>query len=464
MAHSHGGKIHMTMPYQNSSRNDLLRWYLLLWVCLVSLWGVFEISSRVVAAAWSACSTGSALPPEGCEQLKQHLGPQGQPDIASLPPAVLTTLLWHAVLIFLLLLLCYGIVLWFSLAGGSQQRQAWPALLIQGVLTCVMGFFVPALSVTVPVSLLLVLILEACALFKQVRTILIFSGGAIILFLLTAVLAGRQGAAFRESSFTMVVALVLLVGDFLFVGGFFVLYTRLARMHTAIETAYVRLEAANARIEALTLITERERMARELHDTLAQGLAGIILQLGVVHARVREHHDDGIQLILEQTLASARETLANARGAIDDLRVSSPSPGNLVEAVQEEVRRFTLMTGIPCAAELDLFSQVPSEHAPQVLGVIHEGLTNVARHAHACQAWVRVSKDAQVLRLEIGDDGTGFDPARARMQPGHYGLLGLHERAHLAGGQLAVLSAPGQGTRVQFTLPEDPARDLVEKE
>jgi NarL family two-component system sensor histidine kinase YdfH len=402
------------------------------------------------------------LPPEGCDQLKQHLGPQGQPDIASLPPAVLTTLLWHTVLIFLLLLLCYGILLWFSLAGGSKQRLAWPALLIQGALTCVMGFFVPALSVTVPVSLLLVLILEACALFKQVKVVLAFSGGVIILFLLTAVLAGRQGAAFRESSLTMVVALVLLVGGFLFVGGFFVLYTRLARMHTAIETAYVRLEAASARIEALTLITERERMARELHDTLAQGLAGIILQLGVVHARVREHHDDGIQSILEQTLASARETLANARGAIDDLRVSSPSPGNLVEAAQEEVQRFTLSTGIPCATELDLLSQVPQEHSEQVVGVIREGLTNVARHARARQAWVRVSREEQTLHLEIGDDGTGFDPAQVRVQPGHYGLLGLHERAHLAGGQLTVLSTPGQGTRIHFSLQEESGREQKE--
>jgi hypothetical protein len=196
----------MTMPHQNSSRNDLLRWYLLLWVCLVSLWGVFEISSRAVSAAWSACSTGSELP-EVCAQLKQHLGPQGQPDIASLPPAVLTTLLLHTVLIFLLLLLFNGILLWFSLAGGRSQRLAWLALLMQGLLTCLMGFFVPALSITVPVSLLLILILEACALFKQVKVVLVFSGGVIILFLLTALLAWNQGMAFRESSVTMVIAL-----------------------------------------------------------------------------------------------------------------------------------------------------------------------------------------------------------------------------------------------------------------
>ncbi len=463
MAHSRRGKVYMTMPYQKSSRNDLLRWYLLLWVCLSSLWGVFEISTRAVSAAWIACSTGSELP-DVCAQLKQHLGPQGQPDMTSQPPAVLATLLGQMVSIFSLLLLLYGILLWFSLSGRRNQCLVWIALVIQGVLTCGMGFLVPALSVTVPVSLLLVLILEACALFKRVRAVLAFSGAVILFFLLTTVLAWRQGTAFSESSLTIAVALVLLVGGFLFVGGFFALYTRLAHMHTALETAYVQLEAANAHIKALTLITERERMARELHDTLAQGLVGIVLQLGVVHAHVREQQYDEVQLILEQTLASARETLATARGAIDDLRVPAISPDNLVRTVQEEVGRFTLMTGIPCTTELDLLSQVPLALTEQVVGVIREGLTNVARHAHARQAWVRFSRETQALRLEIGDDGAGFDPARVNVQTGHYGLLGLRERTHLVGGQLAVLSAPGRGTRIQFTLPEEPARDAVEKE
>jgi NarL family two-component system sensor histidine kinase YdfH len=453
----------MTLLHHRSSQNDLLRWYLLLWVCLVSLWGLFEISSRAVSAAWNACSTGSGLP-DMCEQLKQHLGLQGQPDIASLPAGVVTALLLRAVIIFLLLLLLYGILLWLSLSDRRKEHLVGAALVVQGALTCVMGLLVPALSVTVPVSLLLVLILETCAVFKQGRHVLVFSGCVIVVFLLTTFLAWRQGTAFRESSLTVVVALALLVIGFLFVGGFFVLYTRLAHMHTALETAYVQLEAANERIEALTLISERQRMARELHDTLAQGLAGVILQLGVIHARARERHDDAVQEPLEQILASARETLASARGAIDDLRMHPSSLVGLVEMAQEEIRRFTLTTGVPCVAELDLLSQVPQAHLEQVVGVIREGLTNVASHAHARQAWVRVSRDAQALRLEIGDDGAGFDPGLVGLRPGHYGLLGLRERAHLAGGQLAILSVPGRGTRVQLTLPEGPARDVVEKE
>jgi NarL family two-component system sensor histidine kinase YdfH len=440
----------MTTYHPARSQNDLLRWYLLLWVCLIALWGFFEISNRAVSAAWHACSTGSGAA-DMCAQLKQHLGAQGQPDLASLPPAVLTTLLARTIIIFSLLLLLYGILLWLSLLDRKKRRLAWFALCVQGALACALSFFVPALSMTVPVSLLLVLILEACAIFRQMRTVLAFSCGAIVIFLLSAVLALRQGYGLNEGSLTIVIALILLVVGFLFVGGFFLLYRRVADMHATIETAYIRLAAANERIEALTLITERQRMARELHDTLAQGLAGIILQLGVIHARVKEQHYDGIQSALEQTLTSARETLADARSAIDDLRTTAPI--DLLEAAQQEVQRFTLLAGIPCTAELDLLAQIPPGQAEQVIGMIRESLTNIARHAQASHACVRVFRDGQALQLEIGDDGIGFDPTLAGTQPGHYGLPGLHERARLAGGQLTVMSAPGQGTRVQLSLP-----------
>ena len=442
----------MTLTHQNRSRNDPLRWYLLLWIGLVSLWGLFEVSRSTISAAWNACSTGSEL--SGiCAQLKQHLGPQGQPDIASLPPALLTALLLQGILIFFLFLLAFSVLLWFGLSGKEKQRWTWLTLALQGAIPCVMGLLVPTLGITVPASLLLVLILETCAVFQEVRAVLIFSTCVLLCFLLASVLAWREEAAFRESSLTAIVMLALLVGSLLFVGGFFVLYTRLARIHSALATAYARLEAANTHIEELTLAMERQRMARELHDTLAQGLAGIILQLGVAHARVKSHEYTGVEAVLEQTLASARETLANARGAIENLRVPSPSAADLVGTIQEEARRFTLLTGLPCAAECTLLSQVPERQAQQIPGVIREALANVARHAQACRAWVHTCRDEHKLCLEIGDDGIGFDPSQVGNQPGHYGLLGLRERAHLAGSQIAIMSAPGQGTRIQLSWP-----------
>lgn len=454
----------MTILQQKNARNDLLRWYLLLWVCLISLWGLFEISSGAVAVAWRGCSTGRELSGV-CAQLKQHLGPMGQPDIASLPPAVLATLLQHAITVFLLFQALYSLLLWFSLSDRRKQWLIWPLLVGQGAITCTLGVFVPALSVMVPASLLLVLILEACALFRQVREILVFSICSLAIFLLSAVFAWQQGTAFSESSLSIIVTLALLVIGLLFVGGFFLLYTRLARAHATLEAAYRQLDAASERIEALTLIMERERMARELHDTLVQGLAGIILQLGVIQARVKTEHYDGTSLILEQTLVSARETLSRARGAISDLRMQPLAPGDLIEAVRKEIQQFSVMAGISCTTkELDLLTQLPPAQIEQITGIIRESLANVARHARAHAAWVHVSNDGQTLRLEIGDDGIGFDPTRISSQPGHYGLRGLQERALLADGELAILSEPGQGTRIQFVRPERCPQNGAEKE
>lgn len=454
----------MTILQQKNARNDLLRWYLLLWVCLISLWGLFESGSGAVAVTWRGCSTGREL--SGiCAQLKQHLGPMGQPDIASLPPSVLATLLQHAITVFLLFQVLYSLLLWFSLSDTRKQWLSWPLLVSQGAIACTIAVFVPALSVIVPASLLLVLILEACALFKQVREILAFSICSLAIFLLSAVFAWQQGTAFSESSLSIIITLALLVIGLLFVGGFFLLYTRLASAHATLEAAYRQLDAASERIEALTLMMERERMARELHDTLVQGLAGIILQLGVIQARVKTEHYDGTALILEQTLVSARETLSRARGAISDLRMQPLAPGVLIEAARKEVQQFSTKTGIPCTtAELDLLAQLPPAQIEQITGIIRESLANVARHARAHTAWVHVSNDGQTLRVEIGDDGIGFDPTRISSQPGHYGLRGLQERALLADGQLAILSEPGQGTRIQFVQPERCSENGVEKE
>jgi two-component system, NarL family, sensor histidine kinase YdfH len=113
----------------------------------------------------------------------------------------------------------------------------------------------------------------------------------------------------------------------------------------------------------LTLLTERQRMARELHDTLAQGLAGIILQLGVAQARLAERQPEIAQEVVLQTLISAREALANARRAIDDLRTDDTCSADPIAMVQEEIGRFTAATGIPGESELGSLGCVIPMHA-----------------------------------------------------------------------------------------------------
>ena len=247
----------------------------------------------------------------------------------------------------------------------------------------------------------------------------------------------------------------------IFIAIYVILYTRQAEANTLAQGLLRELEAANrqlteyaARVEDLTIAEERQRMARELHDTLSQGLAGLILQLEAVDAHLAGNRSERARSILEQSMQTARATLSEARQAIDNLR--QPGERDLVVAVRQEAERFTRAAGIACEPQIDVRVEVPEQAAEAAIRAITEGLTNIARHARASQVSLRLTALDKSLEIEICDDGIGFDPEA--VQAGHYGLLGMRERVRLAGGNFDVSSKPGEGTRIGITFPlQEPA-------
>lgn len=215
----------------------------------------------------------------------------------------------------------------------------------------------------------------------------------------------------------------------------------------SLESANAKLAASSAKIESLTLQNERQRMARELHDTLAQGVAGLVLQLEAVKAHLGANRTERAAAIVEQSITRARSTLAESRAAIDDLRAA---PANLTEAVREKIERFIQATGIPCKMEISVHeNQLSSETTSHALNILSESLTNVARHAQATQVHVKWIVQNQNLQLEVRDNGRGFDADQK--SNGSYGLVGMHERARLTGGMLSIES-DANGTCVQFIV------------
>ncbi len=246
-----------------------------------------------------------------------------------------------------------------------------------------------------------------------------------------------------------------------FVVVYVVLYSRQAEARLQAQRLLRELEAANrqlteyaARVEDLSIAAERQRMARELHDTLSQGLAGLILQLEAADAHLAANRPERARGILEQSMEKARGTLAEARRAIDDLRHATLR--DLEEAVRQEIDHFTASTGIPCTQEIELPAHIPEQVSETAIRVTTEGLTNIARHANARNGRVRIAciDQGNELEIEICDDGTGFNPEM--VEAGHYGLLGMRERVRLAGGRLDIQSEPGHGTciRIQFPLEQ----------
>ncbi len=242
----------------------------------------------------------------------------------------------------------------------------------------------------------------------------------------------------------------------IFVITYVILYRRQADAREEAQNLAAELEVANrqlseyaTQVEDLTIANERQRMARELHDTLSQGLTGIILQLEAVEAHLNNSRPEKAKAIIANAKLQARTTLTDARSAIDDLRQSTPQ--DLGAALRLEISRFTSATDIPCSQDFDELPALPEAVQETITRTVSEALTNIARHAHAQQVRVKLAVAAEHLRITISDDGLGFDPLS--VPPGHYGLLGIQERIRLSGGELQIHSQPGSGTTLEIRMP-----------
>jgi len=213
-----------------------------------------------------------------------------------------------------------------------------------------------------------------------------------------------------------------------------------------------RLQASLASAERKTgMLEERQRLAREIHDTLAQGFAGI-----VVHLERAEQIDPLLQSPakphLDLARSVAREGLEEARRMLAALRPEILTQRALPEALSRVCENWSRRTGV--AANLSI-TGAPAPMHPDieltVLRGVQEALANVARHAAARTAAVTLSYMEDVLVLDVQDDGQGFTPSGTGGNG--FGLTGMRERAESLQGSVSIESLPGEGTTVSMTLP-----------
>jgi two-component system NarL family sensor kinase len=213
----------------------------------------------------------------------------------------------------------------------------------------------------------------------------------------------------------------------------------------AIERARLAEEATR-----LARAEERARIAREIHDTLAQGLTAIALNIeGAMHRM--ESHPDQARERLERALGMARENLEEARRSVLDLRTTPLAGKPLAEALASLARSFTSETGVTVLVKADASLRLPIRMEGELFRIAQEALTNVRKHAHAHKVEVTLRRRGQMLSLSIRDDGRGF--VKTERRPDSHGLIGMRERARLLGGQLQVSSRAGQGTRITARVP-----------
>jgi signal transduction histidine kinase len=212
-------------------------------------------------------------------------------------------------------------------------------------------------------------------------------------------------------------------------------------------------------VQALTdhaVLEERTRLAREIHDTLAQQLTGIVLELEAADTLLNRGSERRARGSVEKARELARGALQEARRSVWNLRPAPLSATGLVAAIGHEVEAWEERTGIPARFKARAVPQHPSlspSAEVALLRIGQEALSNAARHGRPEHVDVELRAHAQELILSVRDDGVGFDPAASAPREDCFGLDGMAERARNAGGTLTVVSSPGQGTTVTTRLP-----------
>jgi two-component system, NarL family, nitrate/nitrite sensor histidine kinase NarX len=199
---------------------------------------------------------------------------------------------------------------------------------------------------------------------------------------------------------------------------------------------------------------ERALLARELHDSIAQSLAFLKIQVQLLRTAIQRQQADKVDRIVGELDAGVRESIGDVRELLVHFRTRT-NTDDIEQALQETLQKFEHQTGLP--THLDVHGDglhLPPDVQVQVLHVVQEALSNARKHAGASHVGLEVVKGPQ-WRIVVRDNGAGFEPGAARGES-HVGMKIMRERAARIGAEVAVHSAPGQGTMVTLSLPAHP--------
>jgi two-component system NarL family sensor kinase len=214
----------------------------------------------------------------------------------------------------------------------------------------------------------------------------------------------------------------------------------------AVERARLSEEATR-----LARAEERARIAREIHDTLAQSLTAIALHIEGALPHLN-HDTERARNHLERALAMSRESLEEARRSVGELRAAGPgSQKTLIGALSDLARHFTAETGVRVSMEMPEQLSLATPVETELTAIVREALTNVQHHAQATEVSVSVRRRANTLHMTVHDNGRGFMPKSLPI--GHHGIVGMRERARLLGGTLRLVSRPARGATITVIVP-----------
>lgn len=232
------------------------------------------------------------------------------------------------------------------------------------------------------------------------------------------------------------------------------LMNRLKKQHESLVAANINLTHYASTLDQLSASRERNRLARELHDTLAHTLSGLSVQMETIKA-YWDVDPPTARSLFEKSLAAAHSGLEETRRALKSLRATPLDDLGLALAISNYARDMTVRSNLQLEMNVSDKLPVMSPDVEQcIYRIAQEAITNVIHHASAKKLTLTLENLNKTVLLTVTDDGTGFEIEKSD-QMNHFGLKGMKERTDLVGGQLQVTSKPGFGTTIRLTVHEE---------
>lgn len=346
------------------------------------------------------------------------------------------------------MLLVYGVLLGFEpLITGRSSLRAHLYLAFQTALVLVASLFHYELD------FFALLYLPLCG-----QAVFLFPPRVALIWLGLLILATILGQSIQFGLPGGIPFILLYTAGLVFVAAFSVLTLRAEASRQRSEELLQELQQAHRQLQdysdqagALAVAEERNRLARELHDSVAQTLYGISLQAEAAGRKLAKGQTQVVEEYLHEIGESSQETLAETRLLIFELRSPVIEERGLAAALRNRLDAVEIRSGLETHINIDLIDQLPPQVETGIYGIAREALNNVLKHAHASTLSLSLTQKNGTLILEITDDGCGFN-INDTSQSGNMGLQGMLERTERIGGKLEILSSPERGTTVRLEV------------
>ena len=247
------------------------------------------------------------------------------------------------------------------------------------------------------------------------------------------------------------ISLLILISSAISAYGY--LYTRQVRAHEKTQTLFLELEEAYDKMEEMARDSERQKLARDIHDTLSQGLSGVLMKLEALEVNLDKGNIEKSMTITKDTIVHVRDTLGDSREIIRDLRVQQKELQELSFALEKEIDQFKRDTKTELIINHHGNVQVTNMMYKNISYIVREALANIKKHAKATKVVINSSLEKEKVIIRIEDNGIGFDYLHFNRIYGHYGILGMQERAKAIKGKLLIESRFRSGTCITLIVP-----------